>query len=107
MKSLIALTFAAVLCSGALAQQSQNYTPPPASSPPSQGAATEPTPPSTAQTASLESIFDKLNVSHTGKLTKEEAQVHPTVAANFDAADTNHDGVVTKDEFLAAFRPAQ
>ena len=107
MKSLIALTFAAVFCSGAFAQQSGNYTPPPASSQPSQGAATEPTPPSTAQTASLEAIFDKLNVSHTGKMTREEAQAHPTVSANFDAADTNHDGVLSKDEFLAAFKPAQ
>jgi len=65
------------------------------------------TPPSTAQAADLGAIFDKLNVSHTGKLTRAEAQAHPTVAANFDAADTDHDGVVSKDEFLAAFRPAQ
>ena len=107
MKSLIALTFAAVFCSGAFAQQPPNYTQPPASTQPSQGAATEQTPPSTAQTASLEAIFDKLNVSHTGKLTRAEAQAHPTVAANFDAADTNHDGVLTKEEFVAAFRPAQ
>jgi hypothetical protein len=40
-------------------------------------------------------------------MTRAEAQAHPTVAANFDAADANHDGVVTKDEFLAAFKPAQ
>jgi hypothetical protein len=106
MKSLIALTFAAALSSGAFAQQPPNYTPPPAGSQPSQGAAAEQAP-STAQTSSLEAIFDKLNVSHTGKLTRAEAQAHPTVAANFDAADTNHDGVLTKDEFLAAFRPAQ
>jgi hypothetical protein len=52
-------------------------------------------------------IFDELNASHTGKLTKAEAQAQPTVAANFDAVDANHDGVLTKDEFLAAFKPAQ
>jgi hypothetical protein len=40
-------------------------------------------------------------------MTKSEAQAHPAVAANFDAADANHDGVLTKEEFLAAFRPAQ
>jgi hypothetical protein len=40
-------------------------------------------------------------------MTKEEAQAHPTVAANFDSADTNHDGVLTKEEFMAAFKPAQ
>lgn len=107
MKPLIALTFAAVFSSGAFAQQPPDYTPPPAGSQPSQGAAAEQTAPSAAQTSSLEAIFDKLNVSHTGKLTRAEAQAHPTVAANFDAADTNHDGVLTKDEFLAAFKPAQ
>lgn len=106
MKSLIALTLGAVFTSGAFAQQPPNYTQPPAGTEPSQGASAEQTPP-TAQTSSLEAIFDKLNVSHTGKLTKAEAQAHPTVAANFDAADTNHDGVLTKDEFLAAFKPAQ
>jgi glucose/arabinose dehydrogenase len=108
MKSSIAFTLAAVLSSGAFAQQQpQTYTPPPPTTPPPGGTATQETPPSAAQTANLEAIFDKLNVSHTGKMTKAEAQAHPTVAANFDAADANHDGVVTKDEFLAAFRPAQ
>jgi hypothetical protein len=102
MKSSIAFTLAAVLSSGAFAQQQpQTYTPPPS------GTAPQETSPSAAQTANLEAIFDKLNVSHTGKMTRAEAQAHPTVAANFDAADTNHDGVVTKDEFLAAFKPAQ
>jgi hypothetical protein len=101
MKSSIAFTLAAVLSSGAFAQQQPpTYTPPPSTAP-------QQTSPSAAQTANLEAIFDKLNVSHTGKLTRAEAQAHPTVAANFDAADTNHDGVLTKDEFLAAFRPAQ
>jgi hypothetical protein len=108
MKSSIAFTLAAVLSSGAFAQQKpQTYTPPPSSTAPSAATATQETSPSAAQTANLEAIFDKLNVSHTGKMTRAEAQAHPTVAANFDAADANHDGVVTKDEFLAAFKPAQ
>jgi uncharacterized protein YdeI (BOF family) len=110
MKSFIALTLAAVLSSGAFAQQQSNSMPAAPGTqpaPPAQDSTMEQTAPSSAQTSSLESIFDKLNVSHTGKLTKAEAQAHPTVAANFDAADTNHDGVLTKDEFLAAFRPAQ
>jgi hypothetical protein len=114
MKLLLGLIFATVLSSGAFAQQSPPAGTPPADSTHSPPAADPPastsmqqTPPSTAQAADLGAIFDKLNVSHTGKLTKAEAQAHPTVAANFDAADTNRDGVVTKDEFLAAFRPAQ
>jgi hypothetical protein len=107
MRSSIAFTLAAVLSSGAFAQQPQTYTTPPPGTQPPASSATQETPPSAAQAADLGAIFDKLNVSHTGKLTRAEAQAHPTVAANFDAADTNHDGVVTKDEFLAAFKPAQ
>ncbi len=108
MKSSIAFTLAAALSSAAIAQQSPpNYTPPPANTQPPASTSPQEAPPSAAQAASLEAIFDKLNVSHTGKMTRAEAQAHPTVAANFDAADTNHDGVVTKDEFLAAFKPAQ
>jgi len=107
MKSFIALTVAAVLSSGAFAQQQPNSMPAAPGTQPSQNSTMEQTAPSAAETSSLEAVFDKLNVSHTGKLTKTEAQAHPTVAANFDAADTNHDGILTKDEFLAAFKPAQ
>jgi hypothetical protein len=113
MKSSLAFMLLTVLSSAAFAQQTP-YTPPqggtqhsPSTTEPPANTSMQQTPPSTAQAADLGAIFDKLNVSHTGKLTKAEAQAHPTVAANFDAADANHDGVVTKDEFLAAFRPAQ
>jgi hypothetical protein len=105
MSIALTLTLAAVLSSGAFAQQrAPTYTQP--SSPPPASTETQ-TSPSASQTAQLGAIFDKLNVSHTGKMTKAEAQAHPVVAANFDAADTNHDGVLTKDEFLAAFKSAQ
>jgi EF hand len=108
MKLSAALTVTALLCaSTAFAQQDRT---PPTNSP---DAATQspPAPPagpaSDQQNAALSQIFDQLNTSHTGKLTKEEAQAHPTVAANFDKADTNKDGVLTKDEFLAAFKTQQ
>src|ERR1700744_4623427 len=108
MRLSIAFTLCAVLSSGAFAQQQpRTYTPPPPGAQPPASTATHQPPPSAEQAADRGGIFDKLNVSHTGKLTKTEAQAHPTVAANFDAADTNHDGVLTKEEFLAAFKPAQ
>ncbi len=113
MKSSIGFMLLTVLSSAAFAQQPPpTYTPPsgsmhnPSTEPPA-NTSVQQTPPSSAEAADLGAIFDKLNVSHTGKLTRAEAQAHPTVAANFDAADTNHDGVVSKDEFLAAFRPAR
>jgi hypothetical protein len=52
-------------------------------------------------------VFDRLNTSHDGKLTRQQAQAHPTVAANFDTVDTNHDGVISREEFMAAFQPPQ
>jgi EF hand len=104
MKSSIACLAAALLAGTALAQeQPRSSTPPPSAHTQTQEA------PSAAQptSADIGAIFDKLNTSHSGKMTKAEAQAHPTVAANFDAVDTNHDGVITKDEFLAAFTPRQ
>lgn len=108
MKSLIAFTVAVALSGAALAQQQpRSAAPPENTAPPANTGAQQAPAASTARTQQLEAIFDQLNTSHTGKLTRAEAQAHPTVAANFDAADTNHDGVVTKEEFLAAFQPAQ
>jgi hypothetical protein len=43
-------------------------------------------------------------VNHDGKLSQDEAQAAPTVATNFSAADHDHDGSVSKDEFLSAFK---
>jgi hypothetical protein len=107
MKPLIAFTFAAVLSSAAFGQQDRTYTPPPANAPPPASTSMQQAPSSAAPAVDVGAIFDKMNTSHTGKLTKAEAQAQPTVAANFDTADTNHDGVLTKDEFLAAFKPGQ
>jgi hypothetical protein len=102
MKLSTAFAFAALLSSAAFAQEKpQTYTRPAPS------ATAQPAPPSSGQTVDIGAIFDRLNASHSGKLTKDEAQTIPTVAANFDTADTNHDGVLTKDEFLAAFKPQQ
>jgi hypothetical protein len=96
------LSFVVLLSGAAFAQQS-----PPADTPPPANADAQPAPSSTQQAVDVGAVFDKLNTSHTGKLTKAEAAAMPVVAKNFDAADTNHDGVLTKDEFMAAFKPQQ
>jgi hypothetical protein len=97
MKTYIALTAAALVCTAALAQQGPQS---PRGNP---NAAT--TPPPAAASPAMSEIFDKLDTNHDGKLSPEEAQAEPTVAMNFASADANHDGAVTKDEFLAAFKP--
>jgi len=102
MKSSIAL-LAVMLSTAAFAQQAPHKYPT-ASPNNAQPSATEAAP-HTSQSVNVVAIYDKLNTSHDGKLTREQAQAHPTVAANFDSADTNHDGVISKEEFLAAFQP--
>jgi hypothetical protein len=102
MKLSIALTVAALLSSAAFAQQE------PQSSASTPSAAVKPPPaPPAGPAVDLGAIFDKLDVNHDGKLSLDEAQAHPTVAANFAGADASGDGVVTKDEFMTAFRPPQ
>ena len=106
MRLSVPLSVVALLASAAVFAQepppssagSPNTTAPPSAAPDASATA------QTAPSADLGAVFDKLNTSHTGKLTRDEAQAHPTVAANFDAADANKDGVVSKDEFMAAFR---
>jgi len=46
--------------------------------------------------------FEKLDTNADGKIERSEVANDPKKAAKFDAADTNHDGVVTKDEARAA-----
>lgn len=100
MKLSVALTVVGLLCSAAAVAQQEPQTPET-----STNAAVQPPPaPPAGPAVDVGAIFDKLNTSHTGKLTKDEAQAHPTVAEHFDSADTNKDGVLTKDEFLVAFR---
>jgi hypothetical protein len=93
---------AATLSTAAFAQQASQTSPAAPNS--AQQPATE-TAPHAGQTVDVSAIFDKLNTSHDGKLTRQQAQAHPTVAANFDAVDSNHDGVISREEFLAAFQP--
>ena len=104
MKSIMLLTVATLLTGTALAQAQQEA--PPGATPGGAPASTAQTPPP-AQTQSVDvgAIFDKLDTNHDGKLTPDEAAVHPTVAAHFKDADADGDGVITKEEFMTAFKP--
>jgi len=107
MKLSAVFTATALLSSAAAFAQSQQ---PPATTPPPEAAAQSapaaPAGQADEATARMSAIFEQMNTSHTGQLTKDEAKANSTVAASFDNADTNHDGVLTKEEFLAAFKPA-
>ena len=102
MKLSIALAAASLLASTAFAQQDPQR---PAATP--DAAVERPAPPPAGPPVDVGAVFDKLDTNHDGKLTRDEAQAHPTVSANFASADANGDGVITKEEFLAAFKPQQ
>lgn len=79
MKGPLTLTLAALLSTAAFAQ----------------------TPPSGAG-----SVFDQFDSDHDGRITQTEAQINSTVVANFQTADSNADGSLSKSEFDAAFKPS-
>ncbi len=57
--------------------------------------------PALAQDAGL--VFTALDTNKDGKISQAEAQRNTMVSDNFAAADKNHDGSLSKDEFVAAF----
>ena len=57
--------------------------------------------PALAQDAGL--VFTALDTNKDGKVSQAEAQRNTMVSDNFAAADKNHDGFLSKDEFVAAF----
>lgn len=57
--------------------------------------------PALAQDAAL--VFTALDANKDGKISQPEAQRNAMVTQNFAMADTNHDGSLSKDEFMAAF----
>lgn len=48
--------------------------------------------------------FEQADSNHDGKLSREEAAAMPFVARHFDQIDSNHDGYVTHDELRQAWR---
>ena len=57
--------------------------------------------PALAQDAGL--VFTALDTNKDGKVSQAEAQRHTMVSHGFADADKNHDGNLSKDEFVAAF----
>lgn len=49
---------------------------------------------------SADQAFGRADINNDGQLSHEEAQRLPAVADRFDAIDSNHDRVLSRDEFL-------
>jgi hypothetical protein len=58
-------------------------------------------PPSKSETS--DSAFKKLDASHKGYVTLDDAKTMPGFERSFQSADTNHDGKLTGDEFKKAW----
>jgi Ca2+-binding EF-hand superfamily protein len=57
--------------------------------------------PAVAQDATL--VFTALDANKDGKVSQAEAQRNTMVSEIFSTADKDHDGFLSKDEFMAAF----
>jgi Ca2+-binding EF-hand superfamily protein len=57
--------------------------------------------PAMAQDAAL--VFTALDTNKDGKISPAEAQRNAMVSDNFASADSNHDGALSREEFVAAF----
>jgi Ca2+-binding EF-hand superfamily protein len=55
----------------------------------------------------IKTIFSYLDRNKDGTISREEAAGFKGVARNFDRADTNHDGVLSFDEFAFAMNQAR
>lgn len=45
--------------------------------------------------------FNKLDMNHTGYLSKKEAGSVPGLVSDWKSADTNHDGKISRSEYMA------
>lgn len=53
----------------------------------------------------IEAAFARADTNGDGKLSREEAQRFPEIAARFDALDANHDGFLSLLEFSVGATP--
>jgi Ca2+-binding EF-hand superfamily protein len=49
----------------------------------------------------MEGAFSRADLNSDGKLTRAEAVHLPAIEARFDELDTNHDGFLSLEEFIA------
>jgi Ca2+-binding EF-hand superfamily protein len=63
--------------------------------------------PAAADTSAAEAAFKRADTNKDGRLTKEEAERLPAIAAKFDEVDLNHDHSLTLEEFIAAYTAKQ
>jgi Ca2+-binding EF-hand superfamily protein len=52
---------------------------------------------------SMDAAFDALDANKDTHIDKSEAQASAAVTQSFAAADANHDGAITREEFNGAF----
>ena len=101
------LLAAAVAWGAAGAVQAQTAAPAAASpaSPPSQmssGSTAGAVPANKATAKEAEAAFVRADVDKDGKLSRQEAESLPELAARFEQIDTNHDGYISRAEFTKA-----
>jgi hypothetical protein len=64
-----------------------------------QAAPAQPTPNAVAANRQAETAFLRADTNGDGKLSRQEAERLPAIAAHFDQLDTNHDQFLSLEEF--------
>ncbi len=67
-------------------------------------AQTSSTPKSRPQDTSPQALLERIDLDADARVSKREAARMPSVATHWQALDRNHDGWLSRDEFIAGFR---
>ena len=71
-------------------------------SPVAQSVPGAPIPPNRSTRHEIDAAFDRADVNHDGKLSRQEIEHFPALANRFDQMDTNGDHFLSRDEFNKA-----
>lgn len=70
--------------------------------PVAQSVAAAPIPPNRSTRHDIDAAFNRADANHDGKLSRQEIEHFPALAARFDQMDTNGDQFLSRDEFNRA-----
>jgi hypothetical protein len=102
---ILLATFVMAAATAAHAQGTTPSTPRSTNAAPSQMApmaAADAVPPNRVTRVDLDAAFNRADVNRDDKLSRTEAEHFPVVAQRFEQIDSNHDGFISRDEFLQA-----
>ncbi len=102
--ALLMPLFTVVVIGSAQAQTTvtSSYNPDGPASPVAHSVAAAPIPPNRSTRHDIDAAFNRADANHDGKLSRQEIEHFPALAARFDQMDTDGDQFLSRDEFNKA-----